>query len=625
MRTLLGFVFAFFALGATPPAFRLPGTARPERYELELTVVPRQMEFHGVARIWVRFAEPAKSLWLNAKDLTIQSASITVRGAARNLKTTSTAEFLDLEFDQEVPAGPALVEIAYQGQLSDKSNSGLYRKNAGSDWYAYTTFTPIEARRAFPCFDEPGYKAPWRIVLHVPLTDVAASNARISSETEEPGGMKRVEFVETKPMASEVVAIAVGPFDVVDAGAAGSNHVPVRVLTPRGHAGDAAAARDATQDILARLEQYTGIPYPWDKLDHVAVLDMPYGAVENPGLITYRDRVLIAKPARDTPERQRAMRATMAHELAHQWFGNLVTQAWWDDVWLSEGFATWLGTKISDLELPVFERSMAAAGSRGAIMRMDAAADSRPVRLEMRSRKEMDRVYSGIVYQKGAAILNMVEQWIGPEMFRRGLQAYLSEYALGNATTAGLAAALTKESGVDVAPVFNSFLDQRGFPTIRAGAACAFEPGDSARWTIPLCVHGDDGASQCQVLSPIHPASPLEACPAWVWPNRGGSGYFRVEFPKSMLERIVTDGWEQLTGPERLSVVEDMAYLATSHKLDADTVLRAIPAMARDSQPAVANAAYRLLLLMTANSPPEDRAKYEAVARQLMSGGRGRP
>ncbi len=622
MRVLLGFVSSILMWGAADPTFRLPPVAHPTKYELELTIVPREPEFRGSMRIWVALRERTKSLWLNAKELDIEKASIVVNGVNRGAEARVVDEFLELEFDEVAP-GSVRVDIEYKGQLKDKANSGLYRKKSGPDWYAFTTFTPIDARRAFPCFDEPGYKAPWHIVLHVPQTDTAASNAHLVRERNEAGGMKRVEFAETKPLASEVVALAVGPFDVVDAGRAGANHIPVRVLAPRGRSNEAAAAAAATEQILARLEQYTGIPYPWDKLDHVAVLDMPFGAVENPGLITYRDGILLAKPERDTLERQRAMRGTMAHELAHQWFGNLVTQAWWDDVWLSEGFATWLGVKTSDLELPPFERTIAAVNGRAQMLKTDAAADARPVRLEMNSRTDMARVYSGTVYQKGAAILNMVEQWLGAEVFRRGLHTYLSAHSLGNATTGDLAEALQRESGVNVSPVLHSFLDQPGFPTIRAENGCTFEAGDS-RWSIPMCVHGNDGASQCSMLGSGNTRVVLESCPAWVWPNRAGSGYFRVRVAPAMLASIVNRGWEQLSAPEKLSIIDDTADLLSSRRLQSADVLKVLPGMARDSQPAVVNAVYRLLLWMMTNGGPEDRASADAVAKQILGASRGR-
>jgi alanyl aminopeptidase len=388
----------------------------------------------------------------------------------------------------------------------------------------------------------------------------------------------------------------------------------------------------ATPAILDRLEQYTGIPYPWDKLDHVAVLDMPYSAVENPGLITYREGGLLAAPEHDTLEHQRDMRGTMAHELSHQWFGNLVTQAWWDDVWLSEGFATWLGRKISSQELPPFQRPLGAAIARERIMHEDASTATRPVRLAMDSRQDMARVYGQIVYQKGAAILEMVEQWIGPDPFQRGLRSYLTAHAFRTATTADLAAALTRESGVDTGPVLSSFLDQPGFPTLTATVQCSapgprvtLSPDRPGEWVVPLCVHSGSGSRSCAVISQPRQDLRLEgSCPAWVWPNQGATGYFRVRLSAAELDAIVRKGWADLSSAERLSVVEDAAALASAHELDADAALRLLPVITRDLEPAIANAGYRMLLSMMATAEPADRAKYDEAAKRLLRGGRAR-
>ncbi|MBS1874414.1 MAG: hypothetical protein JSU00_14455 [Acidobacteria bacterium] len=615
MRWFLGFVSSILAYSAAPPAFRLPDTARPTHYELELTIVPRDATFRGIARIRAEVTKQTQSLWLNSRGLTIESVTLDAsQPAPKHPDFTASGEFLEIRTG-DLPPGPVRLEIAWRGELSDSVNEGLYRKKTGGDWYAYTTFTPIEARRAFPCFDEPGYKAPWRVILHVPESDLAASNSPIRSETLEPGGLKRVEFDETRPIPSEVVAMVVGPFDVVDAGVAGSRRIPVRILAPRGRAREAEAARSATPAILARLEEYSGIPYPWEKLDHVAIADMPYGAVENPGLITYRDRIILTPPERDTPERRRAMRGTMAHELAHQWFGNLVTQAWWTDVWLSEGFATWFGGKVSDMELPDFERSLGAIAGRPQVVRMD----SRPVRLEMHSREEMAKVYGGLVYQKGAAVLAMLEQWVGPEPFQRGLRRYLKEHSFSNATVDDLAEAIRTESGVHVSPALHSFLDQPGIPTIRVDR-CVFEQESPSKWTIPVCFHGDSSPSQCVALGREPAPAGLDACPAWLWPNRGGTGYFHVRMPAATLEILVKDGWEQLPSAERLSVIDDIASMG----LPLETVLKVLPVMAADSQPVVANAALKLWASLVLTASPADREKLESVGKQMVEGRRRR-
>ena len=311
------------------PAFRLPAIARPTHYSLDLTIVPSELVFHGVATISLQLKQETKVVWLNQKDLTIRQVRVRPEGGAyRVAQWTTPDEFLSVALPKTMAPDKLDIEISYDGILNDKLSVGAFRKKAGDDWYVYTSFTPIDARRAFPCFDEPGYKAPWLVTLHVKKTDVAVANGPEIASHDESNGMKRVEFKETQPLASEVVAFAVGPFDIVDAGVAGEKHIPVRIITPRGRASEAGPAKSATAELLPREEEYTGIAYPWDKLDHIAVLDLPFGATENPGLITYRDSQLLAPVAKDTPRRVRAMRGTMAHEMAHQWFGNLVTQAW---------------------------------------------------------------------------------------------------------------------------------------------------------------------------------------------------------------------------------------------------------------------------------------------------------
>src|ERR1700754_2386921 len=252
------------------PQFRLPDIARPTRYSLDLTIVTSESSFHGVSAIDVQLKRRTQVIWLNQKGLTIRQVRVkTESGAYRKAQWEESDEFLMVKLPVAMGPGNVNLEIAYEGVLSDKVSVGAYRKKAGDDWYVYTSFTPIDARRAFPCFDEPGYKAPWAVTLHVKRSDVAVANGPEVSSTDEANGMKRVVFKETQPLASEVVAFAVGPFDVVEAGVAGEKRVPVRIITPRGRAGEAGPAKAATAELLAREEAYTGIPYPWDKLDHI--------------------------------------------------------------------------------------------------------------------------------------------------------------------------------------------------------------------------------------------------------------------------------------------------------------------------------------------------------------------
>jgi alanyl aminopeptidase len=324
-----------------------------------------------VATIEIELKHATRVIWLNQKSLTIRRVAVSrMGGFYRPAVWEALEEFLKVRSPVAIGPGKVDLRVDYDAMLNDKSSVGAYRKKSGNDWYVYTSFTPIDARRAFPCFDEPGYKAPWAVTLHIKREDVAVANGPDASSTDEADGMKRVAFKETQPLASEVVAFAVGPFDIEKVGVAGEKRIPVRIITPRGRMEEAAAARAATAELLPREESYTGIAYPWDKLDHIAVLDLPFGATENPGLITYRDSDFLVSPAKDTPRRVAMLRKTMAHEMAHQWFGNLVTQAWWDDTWLSEGFATWMAAKVTNTDLPENQQGLAMVQARDQTMCM---------------------------------------------------------------------------------------------------------------------------------------------------------------------------------------------------------------------------------------------------------------
>lgn len=596
------------------PGFTLPDTVRPTRYTLDLRILPEQPAFDGVVRIDLDFREGTSVFWLNARHLTIHGAEIDAAGEQAPLRTIAgDGETVGFVSATAIPRGPAQVVIHYTGQLDKDSNDGAFRRLLDRHWYVFTTFTPIEARRAFPCFDEPRFKTPWQLILHVQRSDVALSNAAEESETDEPDGMKRVVFAPTLPLPAEVVAFAVGPFDIVDAGRAGRKQVPVRIITPHGRAGDAEAARVATSAILSRLEDYTGSAYPWDKLDHLALVEGAFGAVENPGLITYQESILLATPARDTAERRHQMQSTMAHELAHQWFGNLVTQASWTDVWLSEGFATWLSTKIMDVEYPPFERGLAGN------LRLRAMAVERPdrgwaVRRPISSREEAKTVYNGLVYQKAAAVLDTVEAWLGEEPFQRGLRKYLADHSFNIATADDLASALHSESGADVAPVLHSLLDHPGIPAVTAKLDCKQLAVDAGAWTLPLCLHWDDGGHQCSVVRPGQKLVPIEAasCPTWIWTNASGRGYYRSRPAVENLNAIERSGYAELDSSERRSLIADTGFAVLSGQFPAKAAMPILTRSARDPEPRVAMESLRIATALAEMVPAQSRKSYAA-------------
>ena len=535
------------------PSFQLPNDVIPKKHIIELTIDPTLDTFTGWARIEVELSRSTNILWVNAKDLTPRESSVSWQGRTVSAPASIVGgEFIGLALDSPIGPGPATISIRYQGKLDETAVAGPYRNKVAGDWYAFTTFTPIDARRAFPCFDEPRFKTPWELSIRIKRSDKAFSNAGQLSETDEPNGMKLVRFAPTEALPAEVVAFCVGPFDVYE-GAAAGHGTPIRVISAKGQREQSKIAAQATVDVLPRLEAYTGIPYPFGKLDHVAVPEFKFGAVENPGLITYRAAALLLLPTDNEAEKARRIRSLQAHEVGHQWFGDLVTQATWNDVWLSEGFATWFAAKVMDEEQPPARKLLNSIVARERIMATDAGPKTRPVRLEMHSRTEMDGVYSQFVYQKGAAILTMLDGWLGETRVRDGVRNYLQAHKFGNVTTADFESSLTGSK-----PILDSFLNQTGIPSIRAeckDARITMEQTNLTHtWSVPVCWRGEGIGSTCTVLA-SRAEIQLTYCPAWINFNAGGTGYYRTEWSPDQLAALDVT---KLTAPERLTLIYDL-------------------------------------------------------------------
>jgi len=597
------------AAAPDPPPFSLNDDAVPRKYIIDLTVDPDRDSFEGISRIEIELLKKTPVIWLNATGLNVSDATAQAGGRALPVRATADgADLLAIELDSTgalFEKGHVTLSIRYRAPLAGKPSIGPYRIKFEDNWYVFTTFTPNGARSAFPCFDQPRFKTPWEFSIRVPRGQKAFANAKAVRETDQPGAMKRVEFATTEPLPSEVIAFAVGPLDTFDGEPCGRAHMPVRVVTPHGHAAEGEEAACATPGLLARLEAYTGILYPYDKLDHVALPQLPFGAVENAGLITYRLRSLLFAPGKATSDEQRSIRRVEAHEMAHQWFGDFVTQANWEDVWLSEGFATWLSAKIMDQDQPAGRRNLSAIVARERIMAADAGAKTRPVRVVMKDRESLKDVYSQFVYQKGAAVLRMLEGWLGEDVFRSGLRVYLSDNRFGVATTGDLAAALRIVSQIDPSEVMRDFLDQTGIPVVRAEVRC--EPGTLPRivleqtnftkhWDVPVCWK-TDATSNCTVVDGRRQVElpPGAACPAWVYANRNGSGYYRTEWRPAQLLLLSDRVLPRLTAPERLTLVNDLNELLRGGRLDPSAVEPLLKKLASDKEPEIAEAAGKAL------------------------------
>ena len=605
-------LFTLLAVGAgaaaDPPRFRLPATASPVRYTVDLTIVPGESAFRGSADIQFTVTESTAVLWLSASELTVESAALQAQGEARAARAIPGGDsFVGFAFDPPLAPGAGTLHVAYSGKIQSSSSAGVFQLRDGQNppWYVYTQFEPTDARRAFPCFDEPRFKTPWQLTLHVKQEHLAASNTPVVSETPEPGGMKRVTFAPTRPLPSYLVAFAVGPFEVVDAGKGGRKGVPLRILVPAGRGGEAEFARAAIPELLNLLEAYFDSPFPYDKLDSVI---MPIGnfAMENAGMITYTHPMLLSKPASATNSFQRTCAVVAAHEMAHQWFGDLVTTAWWDDVWLNESFATWMETKSGGVWKPEWKMPVSVAQSSLDIMKLDSLASTRRIRQQIQDDSDIANAFDGISYEKGAAVIGMFESWLGEQPFQNGVRLYMKQFADRAATTADFLAAVSKAAGSDVAGPFDTFLDQAGVPLVTAelrcgGAAPRLElaqrrslpigsRGETRQtWTIPICVKypvGRAEASECAVVS--DPSAEMKLtkavrCPAWVLANRGETGYYRVLYRGGMLGRLLAHGGSHLTLAERVGALGDVNALVNAGEIPPGDALALVEPFSQDA------------------------------------------
>ncbi len=613
----------------TPPALRLPEGARPLAYRASLEIDPAQPTFHGRIEIDVALDRDHDLLWLNAQDLTIERAF-----ASETELVVTPMERNFVALGGKLPAGTHTLVISYTGVNDAQRSAGLRRRQDRGDWYATTQFEPDGARRVFPCFDEPSFKVPWTIDLTIPAGTVGLGNAPVDHEEKLDDGRTRVQLRPTPPLPSYLIAVAVGPFEAVDAGTSRGG-APIRIIVPRGRAADAAFTAKETPRILAELEDYTGIPYAYEKLDQIVVPGQPRGAMEHPGLVTYAPRLLLVPPGESTSSRKAAV-SVIAHELAHQWFGDLVTMQWWDDLWLNEAFATWATPKVVQALYPELGGDIDGAAGRGAAIEADSLTTARRIRQPIVDEADIGAAFDGITYGKGAAVIRMIEHWIGPEIFRKGAAAYLAKHAHGNAGAADFLGALDDAAGRDVTGPFSTFLDQTGAPAIDLELRCR-EGGPNTlalsqhrhlargaspdpvppRWQVPICaaVPGPDGREEhCTLLTEATGELALGAtCPRWVIANAGGTGYYRSK----LVGVAPLAGWDAMTADERLVAVADLAMLVDSGEAPLDTLLAELPRLAAADDAYLVERAIIALEQLAPMVAEADRITFAAKLREL--------
>lgn len=635
----------------TAPTLRLPDGVRPTRYAVELTILPTADTFAGKATIGLKLDAPTTAIWMHAADLTVKSAMIKVNGTevtARALapepKTKDNEEFLAFVVDQ--PIGPGTVElvVSYDGKVYEKESSGIYRVEDRGEWYVFTQFESTDARRAFPCFDEPAFKVPFGLTLHVKSEHVAVSNAPMISESAQSQGMKTVRFADTKPLPTYLIALGVGPFEIVEGGKAGKNGTQLRIIATKGRSAEAAYATRVTPEILVALEDYFGIPYPYEKLDQIAV-PRKGGAMENAGLVTYGLPLILIPTDEETISRKRRFASVAAHELAHHWFGDLVTLAWWNDLWLNESFASWMEKKIVDRIQPTWGYDVSMVQGRSGAMDGDSMATARKIRQPIETRHDIPAAFDGITYGKGSSIIAMFELWIGPDKFQRGLKRYFEKHAHGVATTADFMAAISAEAGTDVSPVFSTFLDQVGVPLVNVELSCAagaapkisftqkrYVPigskADAERsWKTPICVKfgGDKVEGRaCTLLAEARGelTLPTQTCPRWVLANEGQLGYYRALYRGDMLDKLLAS--KALTLPERVGLYGDLAALVESGQVPVAKALERVPVLAKDENRHMLSITSGFISFLSKDVVPKELRPNRARFVRKMLGDRAR-
>jgi alanyl aminopeptidase len=625
---------------AAPPDLRLPAIARPTHQDVDLVIDPTREDFTGRITTELELLAPTRTLWLNGDELDVTDATINIGG--ERITATATAPkkgYLGLTFTKDLAPGKATLAIAYRGKMHAGDGDGIYTAKEAGASYAFTQFEPTAARQAFPCFDEPSYKTPWRLTLHVDTSLVALSNTPVATETDEPGGKKAVRFAETRPLPSYLVAFAVGPFEAVPAGTTRSG-APIRIVVPRGRTGDVAYAVQSTKRILDALEDYFGSPYMYPKLDLVAVSVFNLGAMENPGLITVRQDTLLTRPEDRTPARDEAYASVAAHEIAHQWFGDEVTIAWWDDTWLKESFASWMAAKLVAQLEPAWQGDLAMVGARAAVMATDSLENARTIRQPIDSANDITNAFDGITYDKGQAVLTMMERWLTPEVFQKGVRAYLAEHAGGNASYADFVRAMNAASGRDIKPLFDSFVLQSGVPLLSvelrctAGAPATLELAqrryvptgseiDPKRtWQLPVCVRWGAGVSagrDCTLLTAATGELALSApsCPDWVLPDEGELGYYRMLPRGDLLAHLLAVAPRALTPAERIGLVGDVDALVASGDVPPGVALQLVADLAGEQSRYLADASIEVVAGIHDMVSDRLRPNYERFIRRL--------
>ncbi|MHB1021346.1 MAG: M1 family metallopeptidase [Acidobacteriaceae bacterium] len=618
-------ILALLLLPAMLHAQRLPQNVHPAHYTLTLAPDLKAATFTGKETIDVVLSQPAASITLNAAEITFKSVTITENGTTQkaDVSLDKAKEQATFTVPHTIPAGKATIAIQYDGILNNELR-GFYLSKTPKRNYAVTQFEPTDARRAFPSFDEPEMKATYSVTLIVDKGDTAISNTNIISDTPGPvAGKHTLKFATTPKLSTYLVAFLVGDFQCLSGE---SDGVPIRACATPDKVQYGKFALAAAEFNLHYYDQYFGIKYPMPKLDMIALPDFEAGAMENFGAITYRETAMLLDEKTATVAAEKNVAIDVAHEMAHQWFGDMVTMKWWNNIWLNEGFATWMENKPVAAWKPEWHMEQDEANSLDGTLNLDSLATTRTIRATADTPSQINEMFDGISYGKAGAVLAMVENYLGKETFRRGVHNYLAAHMYGNATAEDFWNAQTATSKQPVDKIMSSFVVQPGVPLLtftpegknavsvaqrRFFLSPTVKLSTDQSWTVPVCFDAGAGKSKCEVLTPSSHSLTLPASAPFLYANAGARGYYRSEYSKAAYKQIVAHAETALLPQERISLLGDQWALMRSGNGTVGDFLDLVEALHTDKNAAVLeNAFAKIGAIDERIATPEERTEF---------------
>lgn len=614
-------------------AQRLPDTVTPHHYILHFTPDLKTATFGGEETIHGDVNRPTKAITLNAIEIDFQQ--VTVQSLPKGKVQTARVsldpqkEMATFTVDEELPKGPVEIKVKYQGKLNDELR-GFYLGKANGRNYASTQFEPTDARRAFPSWDEPAYKAPFNISIVVDKNDTAISNAKIVKDEPGPGADKHtITFDITPKMSTYLVALAVGDFKCLESE---SDAIPVRVCATPDKVQLGKYALESAEHILKYYNRYYDTKYPFKKLDIVAVPDFEAGAMENTAAIFYRETELLI-PENATVGEHQQVYGVLAHEMAHQWFGDLVTMQWWNDIWLNEGFATWMATKPMKEWKPEWHADLDEVAESIQARNTDSLRSTRPIRQKAETSSEINELFDAIAYEKTAAVLRMIEGYVGPETFQKGINLYIKEHSYANAAAEDFWGALTRASGKPVDKIMSSFVTQAGTPLVSASdqggklslsqrryafSRQAFNAGFPEVWQIPVCTRsGGNKEQSCELLTGR--SGTAAAASGFTVLNANGRGYYRAAYDAADLGKNKQSISTTFNPGERMALVDDEWALVRVGQHQISDFMNLVTGLGKEQDSHVMDTVTDRIAYIGDYLVPSDRAQFQTWVRNLLN------